>query len=382
MSRIFTLDDQKNGVDYAIMLFKHFIHDGERTPSNITEVQIKDTPLQIKSEDISEIEEESNFYNDPSLVFNKTYENWEVNLGHVKLDGGRFPFAKNKDINLQDLLKKENLSPLMRLLTKLWIINQVKTHYQEWELNPTFFHDKENIESILDNMCADILLKIEALAKYTPSERNTTNTEEQENRFGFSAFKYKLAQRLSYLRMFVGHVQSDIHQITDTKLSLASQISFYVQTHLNIVLWRFLFSQIKNGFKESYHCIREFSAGKSAIRSLLRGFSQLLKSSYLTLWLPFLAAYFSVIGLTSIPTVLARRALKIRFAGKFDFAFTVFEMVKDLAITAAAIFISYQLAGAVRKCLLGIVSVRRWLIFHLYPPHNNSQSSFARTLTL
>ncbi len=136
MADTFKFSDLK----YMKSLFQHFVHDGNRVPNKINEIIISDLPSEDKSEALWSLhKKECETYVNPTSAFLKKYDLFE-DLGSSVWISNRSdpnsPFPSFSDesrlyrivklkttLTLEDSLKKENMSPVLRHLIKLWIIH-------------------------------------------------------------------------------------------------------------------------------------------------------------------------------------------------------------------------------------------------------------------
>ncbi len=344
-----------NNIDFMMVLFQHFVHDGEFTPTAISEVTLSDVPPEIKSEAIAlHYQEACEIYAFPTSLFVKEYENWNVNAGYATIRGDIYPMASESNMAVDSILKKENLTPILRHVIKLWIIHRLVSEFKIEDLKNSKFFNTPDMESELMALQQNITDKIKNLLRLSQEERRAVaKSKKSENIYSLSPWIFKLAQRFPLFKIFVGHSHYDIHQCRDQKLSFRSQVLFYLQSHLNLVFWKYLFSKSKKNWLKSKTAAHKFIAGEARWTSLPKAYWQLLKSCFLILWLPFIGTYLTVSGLTSLPFSGLRQTLGLSFDGWANKSITVIEALKDLGLLAIALPLTYLGLTAISAVCLG-----------------------------
>ncbi|MBS0288638.1 MAG: hypothetical protein JSS07_01205 [Proteobacteria bacterium] len=336
-------------LEYLINLFKHFVCDNDIEPKTLSEIKIADLPRQLRSQQVTTAHsKESNVYTNPTKLFNKEYENWHINKGffeqkRVTLNGVSYPMVRKDNLNLGIILKKQNLEPVLRALIKLWIIHQVVTQYEIEDLKNNDFFNEESLDKTLENLQTQIQGNLVHLLQLLPSERIALAQKAHvNNRFTLSPFMYQLSQRIAFVKLFTGLATYDIHQNTDPHLKLYQKWYFYFQSYINLSLSIHLLSICKRNFIKAKSTLKKFSSAKKNLWALCKGYFRLILSLYTLLWLPFIAAYFAMIGITSLPFSILRKVFRISFGGLVDKILTGFEAVKDLALGSIMFTFSFN----------------------------------------
>jgi len=367
IANIYSVNPGVDSIKYLTMLFQNFVHDGDFIPTSVNHIIINDNPKQISSETIAqEYKKESVLYTHPTSIFQKQYENWNVNRGTVTLSGVRYRQASQSELNLDSVLKQQHLTPLLRYLIKLWIIHQLISVFDKNALEENEFFGIENLAEKLEELQKNIHSKINALLDLSIEERLQKAQETSENRFLLSPLLFNLSQRISFLRLIVGHSTYDIHHCSNTNLNLFSRAMFYLKSYSNFSLNKFLLMMIAKDFTKSKSAVKNFIYGNENVSSLFKPFLRLLKSLYLILWFPFFAAYFATIGLTSIPFSLVRKGLKISFGGWIDKMITTVETVKDITLALLGSPLAFSLFTEIGAACLGTVGLSLGASFAFY----------------
>jgi hypothetical protein len=354
LAKTFSIENKSK--DYLKMLFTYFVHDGNVAPHSIQAITIDSIPREIHAESISiQYKRESRLYSQPTAVFGEKIENWDTQLeDDITLGGQRYPKAKRNDLISGDLLRQQQLDPLLRHLIKLWIIHQVVQPENQLLLEENDFFNVTNLEQTILDLQTSITKEIEALlAKPIQQRQNETAVEARANRYHLSPVLYDLTQRIPLLKFIVGHSINDIHSFKEANTTPSSRMKYFLRSHLNLSLSQYLFKKSKNAFIKSKATLKDFIAGETRARSLFMAFFKLLKSVYIMLWLPFLGSFFTLMGLTSLPFSLIRKASNISLGGSLDKIITAIESVKDLFLLTLMVPVLYSIFLTGSAMLLG-----------------------------
>lgn len=355
LAKTFSIENKSK--DYLKMLFTYFVHDGNSAPHSIQDITIDSIPRKIHAESISiQYKHESALYSQPTVVFGEKIENWDTQLDDdITLRGQRYPKARKKDLILGDLLRQQQLDPLLRHLIKLWIIHQVIQPENQGLLEENDFFNGDNLEQAILDLQNAITKEIEALfAKPIEQRQNEAAAEARANRYHLSPPIYDLTQRIPLLKFVVGHSVSDIHSFKEANTTRSSRIKYFLRSHLNLSLSQYLFKKSMNAFVKSKATLKDFIAGETSILSLFMAFFKLLKSIYIMLWLPFLGSFFTVMGLTSLPFSLIRKAFNISLGGTLDKIINAIESVKDVFLLTLMVPVLYSIFFTGSTVLLGV----------------------------
>lgn len=359
-------------LDYIASLFSHLVNDGEVLAQSIQDVQVKDFPASVRSEHFAkEHKQESDLYSNPAEIFNKTYENWHIRSGwmdqrKVTIAGVTYSIVDGDDVNLKDLLKKENTEPTLRLMIKLWVIHQLITQCDMGKIAEHEFFKVHNLEEVLKDLQTKICDKITYNINLSFEERRQLATSNSTNYFSLSSIKYQLAQKLSFLRLLVGHANFDVNQNVDPTLTRGERFRFYLSAHLNISVIRYFFENLKKQYAKTKSLVLKFTQERKDIKSLSKGFFTFLATLYATAWFPFIALYFSLTGITSLPFSLLRKALGVKFGGLGDKALTVFEVAKDFSLLIGGGFYAVSAFTSIGAFLLGTTGLSIGISFGFY----------------
>lgn len=358
LAKIFSIENKSK--DYLKMLFTYFVHDGNAAPHSIHDVTIDSIPREICAESISiQYKRESTFYSQPTALFGEKIENWDTQLDDdITLGGQRYPKARRNDLIGGDLLRQQQLDPLLRHLIKLWIIHQVIQPENQELLEENDFFNGGNLEQTILNLQNGITKEIEALlAKPIRQRQNEAAVEARANRYHLSPSLYDLTQRIPLLKFVVGHSIGDIHSFKEANTTRSSRMKYFLRSHLNLSLSQYLFKKSMNAFVKSKATLKDFIAGETRTQSLFMAFFKLLKSVYIILWLPFLGSFFTLMGLTSLPFSFIRKASNISLGGSLDKIITAIESVKDIFLLYLMVPVLYSIFLTGSAMLLGTAGV-------------------------
>lgn len=387
--------DTKPDATYIAQLCQYFVHDGQAFPATIAQMQMSDLPSREVSEGIAErYKAESEFYTNPTAVFGEKFECWTVDHGTVLLDGGRYREAYRGNISLGEALKAQYLEPVLQLLIKQWILNQCLKHPQFETLKNNAFFNVDNLEAVIKQYQRSINDKIKVLCYMgMPARREAAKKAAEHNAYGWSALHFQLAQRFSWLRLFVGHGKNDIHASKDPRISLWDKTKFYIDSYLNLSLSRYMVNAIRHNFTQAVADVQAviekpnyvapegdaqerplsskitdyFKAKGNALwyqyGGLFSATYHALKGVYLSLWLPFLASFVAVSGVTSAPFSLLRKMLPIPLGGQVDKAITVVEALKDGALLWFGLPIAHGLFVGAGTAALGSLGMSIGALF-------------------
>lgn len=368
MAETFNCDD-KDQLEYLIILLQNFVCDADIVPERLSNIILADNPRQLRSESISQqFKKESDIYTCPTDIFVTEYENWSLETGfwifrgihRIKLDHISYIKTKKENLELKNLLKQENLEPILRFLIKSWIIHQLITQFNENEdkIKAHNFFKDQNVEELIETLQSKIKEAVTALINLPPNERKqAARLNEINNRFSLPPVIYQLLQRISFIKLFVGSATYDIHKNTNLNLGSFQKFYFYFGTYLNFSLSNYLFDMSIKDFAKAKSILNKVAHKKKQLSALAEGILTLLRSVYTILWLPFFAVYFALIGISSIPFSLVRKLFKISFGETLDKTLTVLEAIKDLTIAVFAGFFAYQWISYVGIAIFGSVGM-------------------------
>lgn len=367
LQKIFDIKNHPNPDKFALMLLKHFVHDGLDLPTQIKDIFVQDNPQAVRSEAIAkQYKHATIFYSNPTAIFDKSYAAWNTLTGEmIYFKGANYPTAEPKALLLGEALKQQYLTPLLRYMIKLWIIQECSGQFDE----------HPELEDILKNLQNQIKENIEIILYKTAEERKALAEIQNKNEHDFSPIIYQLAQRISFAKWIVGHANYDIHHDAGKAQTLFEKAKFYCKTYTNFSLSEYILSRIIKNFKKSATLLHSFIAGQESLESLLVGFSKLLTSLCLTIGFPFLATFFTVAGLSSIPFSLFRKKINIIYGDDSDLGLSLLETIKDIffihlgalfAIGALAVASAITLATGV-AATIGYALQKKWEIVKAEP---------------
>ncbi len=364
ISEVFDIDSEEESTvsaNYLALLFQHFVHDGNTIPSSIADVVINiNGKKEVRSEAIiKQYKKESQLYFNPLGPFLKKYENWEIKSN--KVNSPRFGYISEihkNNVSLEVALRDQYMVPLLRHFIKLRIIHLCVSQIASEALEQNNFFRNAGLEKILENLQTSILEEMHTILQLSNAERkklaalaNSTNT------YSLKPILQKLAQHISFVKLFTGHVDYDIHNKNDKNASFLSKAKFYFNSYINGSVSKYIANRISKYARKSFISLRKFITGQENKKTLIGGFFNLIKSLYLSMWLPFLAAYFTVSGLTSMPFSLLRKAFSISFGGKWDKRLTILEAIKDSVLIYFGAPYAYTIFNAIGTFALGSVGL-------------------------
>jgi hypothetical protein len=358
LAKTFSIENKSK--DYLKMLFTYFVHDGNAAPHAIQAITIDSLPREIHAESISiQYKRESGLYSQPTAVFGEKIENWDTELDDdITLRGQLYPKARRNDLIGGDLLRQQQLDPLLRHLIKLWIIHQVIQPENQRLLEENDFFNIDNLEQVILDLQNAITQQIDRLLEKPIEQRqNEAALEVRANRYHLSPPLYNLTQRIPLLKFVVGHSIDDIHSFKGSNATRSSRMKYFLRSHLNISLSQYLLKKSMNAFIKSKATLKDFIAGETRVPRLFMAFFKLLKSMYIMLWLPFLGSLFTLMGLTSLPFSVIRKACNISLGGTFDKIITAIESVKDLFLLYLMVPVLYSVLLTGSTMLLGALGV-------------------------
>ena len=350
--------DNPEPAEYLAVLFQHFVNDGYITPNSIAEVKIGEHPTAVFSEHIiKQYKQECVLYNQPTASFLREYPNWKK-TGDIRFSDNHqtytVPEITENNLFLNDILKKEYVTPLLQNLIKLRIIHLCLSQIDNPSLQQHAFFQHASLKNALSTLQQDIQEKIHAITALSFEERQAKAlVENSANHYGLSPIVQKLAQHISFAKLINGHAFYDIHQLSNSQLPLSKKLKFYLKSYTNSSIIEYIATRSYKNVNKSLKTVRLFITGQEKIKTIPFAFFNLLKSIYLAVWLPFLATYFVTSGLTSVPFSLLRKTVGISFGGKWDKALTGFEALKDMALLYIGLPLAYSLLTTVGISLLG-----------------------------
>lgn len=353
-----SLEDKSDTAEYLAALLQHFVHDGHSAIDSIVDIKIEDNPKGIYSEDlIKKYKKECSLYCQPTQHFASEYYNWSMN-GSVQLSVNghtrNFHQITRKNIFLNDILKDQNVTPVLQHLIKLRIIHLCVSQLNDPQLKEHLFFKNADLNNILANLQTEIQEKIQKIIDLPLDERKkVASLKNDENRYSLSPLLHKLGQHISVVKLINGHASYDIHQLADTKLTFSQKLKFYLKSYTNSNIIEYLAQRLYKNLSKSARTSREFIKGQEKVKTLPFAFLKLMKSIYLMMWLPFLSAYFIASGLTSLPFSLLRKGLSISFGGKWDKALTGIEFLKDFSLIYIGLPIAFTLFTTIGTSILG-----------------------------
>ncbi len=340
LGEIFRTEGKDDKLNYIISLLKNIVSDNEIAPLSIKDIRIDVLPKQIYSEEfVRGHKKESELYMHPTGPFTLPYDNcWNTRFSFLRtksvyLNGTTYRLCEKQLFNLDEILKDQNVTPVLQMLMKLWILHQLAISFDKNELSKHSFFMVDNIEEVIVSIQENILDNISKQIRLSFQERNNiAKVARENNRFALSPVKYFLAQRLSFVKLIAGFSKEDIHSVKDQQLSWKARSLFYLSTYLNYPLIKYIVDIIKKDFAKTKSNISQFVAAKSLFPKVLIHSLKLTRSTLLALWLPFLSAYFMLVGITSLPISLAKKTLNISQGNIVDKILTFLEAMKDIAL--------------------------------------------------
>lgn len=353
MANTFTFEGKSNKKKYATMLFKEFIHDGDYPFSSLEDITVKSIPIRVNPRDIKpEFTTERDFYANPLRPFKRKYDNWLLTDSSVKFGSSVFREAKRREIFLDSILNDNGLTPLLRLLIKLWAIHVIKNNLSQEELNAIEFLNVKNLDEHLEGIERKIHENIDIFLTLKPQERRELFSARIDNIDSkASRRERKLIQTIPLLRLFYGHEDFDLNAAPRYKVSRRSLALFYIKKALNYSILKKIFFVTKPSLKKTYDYAIKGIIEKDD--SFMGNYFQMLKWFFTLLWTPFICAYFAVSGLTSMPTVLLRRLFGVKLGGGVDKLFTILECFKDVILLISVILAGGMMIGSLGTALLG-----------------------------
>lgn len=358
ISETFDIESHAEPAKYAKMLFQSFVHTGENHVYTMDDIVINNARKAVSDKLNKKYPAESEVFHAFQYDFNTDVKTWEIDDTRLIRADERntFPTARPTTLYLGHS-EKNYIQFLLQQLTKLWIIHQCVSHIDHALLKKEAFFDVPDLQNTLENLQKEIGQKIEDVINIPLEQRESREAEFHlvvaKDTTDLSPRKFDLMQRISFAKWFYGHANYDVHYDANRKSTLLSKVWFYLHTYANVDLSKAFLKIIVKNFNKSGAMLRTFILREEKTTSLRDGFLKLLKSLYMTIWFPFLATYFMVSGLTSMPFSWFRKALSIPFGSKWDGRLTIVEIIKDSILICLGAPLAYEIFTAVGAFCLG-----------------------------